>query len=391
MARDKVFMPRFYVDHLQFIKHAGILGAFDLQENINLKIIEEEATPVMNIKALETLLDFNPVNDVLLDYAGTWGQTNLIDERGFIIPTGMDKASDYNGAKWYFGVLNHSLFSSNAKWNLSFGSDLETFDPVANTSEIMNSTSTGLFNGFSLEQLQDLPSSDEKSKFLKFNFLSRDNSRDYYDTRIGALTFGKIYDVPISPDVKLEMSYEYGTKSKETRYGSTIVDSTWWQKPSWSNRPPWELNARVSDSYAYEADPNVNWRKSGRRVYELEFSFMTDDQLLATSGVIDGQTLEGNLHEGDLTEEVLNADGTLSSASVHDTLNPINIKNDNSLYAQLLHKTCGFTLPFLFQPDKSYSKPDGIMIARVDSRRGFSCEQLAPGLWKTKLTIKEVW
>ena len=65
--------------------------------------------------------------------------------------------------------------------------------------------------------------------------------------------------------------------------------------------------------------------------------------------------------------------------------------NDNSFFAQVVHKTMGFHLPFIFQPNSDYCKPDGFMLARVDSRSGFKLSQIAPDLWKCNLVIKEIW
>ena len=38
MARDIPFKPRFFIYHLQFLKHTGIIGAFDSNINDNILV-----------------------------------------------------------------------------------------------------------------------------------------------------------------------------------------------------------------------------------------------------------------------------------------------------------------------------------------------------------------
>ena len=67
----------------------------------------------------------------------------------------------------------------------------------------------------------------------------------------------------------------------------------------------------------------------------------------------------------------------------------INLMADNSMIAQLMHKTCFGYLPFLFRPDSTYSKADAFCIAVLDMKR-FSIRQVAHKLWSVKLRVTEV-
>ena len=65
-------------------------------------------------------------------------------------------------------------------------------------------------------------------------------------------------------------------------------------------------------------------------------------------------------------------------------------RDDNTFFNQVLHKTRGGQLPFLFQPDSNYNNPDGFAICKFDMKE-FKFEQVANGVYKVKLKIREVW
>ena len=101
-------------------------------------------------------------------------------------------------------------------------------------------------------------------------------------------------------------------------------------------------------------------------------------------GFIPRRRIKENLNQVD----VYYTDTDNNIASVHEA--NINIMNDNSIYSQIVHKSMGFQLPFIFQPDTRYSKPDGFMLARVDEK-DFQVEQLMPDLYRIKMKIEEIW
>tara|TARA_R100000278_G_scaffold86191_1_gene65827 strand:+ start:2731 stop:3894 length:1164 start_codon:yes stop_codon:yes gene_type:complete len=386
--RDKVFVPRFYVDHLQFLKHCGILGEI-AETNNNIKVYDNEPIPAIDYNTIHKFLDFNPIDDAILNYASNYGTIFLNEDSvGFTIPTGMNHMHEYTGDDWYIGYLNHNFYHSH-----TYVKPYYTNDPTNNlgqeilTTEVVNKAETSEYNGFSLEKINTFPIDDANCKYMGFNFKSKDDTQLLQDIRLGAISLGKIIDVPFSADLNLTQSYEYGVDVRDSKYGATFTNPRWWQKPAWSGQPAWELNKNNDLDYLSQTNDDIHWRKSGKRVYNLTFSFLDDDTIFPTSGVVDGSTLENNLHVGDTTSSAMQDNG----ADVFDTANPISIKNDKSIYAQLLHKTMGFSLPFIFQPDKTYAKPDGFMLAKVDSRNGLSINQLAPNLWRIKLKIEEIW
>ena len=67
-----------------------------------------------------------------------------------------------------------------------------------------------------------------------------------------------------------------------------------------------------------------------------------------------------------------------------------NILSDYNFFSQVIHKTNGGQLPFIFQPDSSYANPDGFAICKLDMKE-FKFEQVANGVYNIKLKIREVW
>ena len=58
--------------------------------------------------------------------------------------------------------------------------------------------------------------------------------------------------------------------------------------------------------------------------------------------------------------------------------------------SEVIRKTNGGQLPFIFQPDKDNNNPDQFAIAKFDMK-SFKFEQVANGVYNVKLKIREVW
>ena len=80
----------------------------------------------------------------------------------------------------------------------------------------------------------------------------------------------------------------------------------------------------------------------------------------------------------------------VGSSSITGTDDILTLYNDNSIFSQLVQKTAGFSIPFIFQPNKNYARPDGFMYAVID-QNSIEIEQIGVNLFRTSLRIKEVW
>ena len=195
----------------------------------------------------------------------------------------------------------------------------------------------------------------------------------------GSIILGTYYDMPHSPDLKLTMTREMdGVKRIRTKGGTDLVKQQYTGNPDygasfdgWGFAEAWEL--------WFSFPEHQSLSRSGRRVWDLSFSYLQDSDLFPEIS---------NLEEHGTDYD--------SSSSIGKTL-----LDDNSFYSQVIHKTNGGQLPFIFQPDAprlnpltglyegGNSNPDNFAICKFDN--SFSFQQTAPNLYSVKMKIREVW
>tara|TARA_R100000234_G_C4923680_1_gene145319 strand:- start:197 stop:709 length:513 start_codon:yes stop_codon:yes gene_type:complete len=170
------------------------------------------------------------------------------------------------------------------------------------------------------------------------------------------------------------MKREYGgVKTIETRGGSTLTNSFYNGNPMWGDRAAWELTG----GYAYDQEPNnfpSKLARSGRRIWDLSFSFLQDTDVLENVGALYWAEFESS-------GTPLSTDADYSDRT---------ILNHNNFYSQVVHKTNGGQLPFIFQPDNTNNNPDQFAIAKLDMN-SFQFNQTAFNKYTVKLKIREVW
>ena len=143
--------------------------------------------------------------------------------------------------------------------------------------------------------------------------------------------------------------------------------------PLWGNAAPWEL---------YSGDPvNQNLSRSGRRTWDLSWSHLQGDDIFGSNqlmlvkrdaaGYEPIYTTEG--YEGHLV-------GTEAFSG--------NLLTDDNLYSQVIHKTNGGQLPFVFQPDNTNN--NDWAICKFDMK-SFTFTQTANGRYSMRIKIKEIW
>ena len=166
---------------------------------------------------------------------------------------------------------------------------------------------------------------------------------------VGSVVLGLYYDFPTSPDLNLSISYEYdGVTELTSKGGITITNSNYTGAALWGDKGAWELG-----------DANTISR-SGRRVWNISFSYMADDEVFAENSALTNEN-----HPDDFTT-LLRSD-TLQRA---------------------IHFTYGGQLPMIFQPDIDNNKE--FAIARFD-QKSFNFTQTAPNIYSISLKIREIW
>ena len=170
----------------------------------------------------------------------------------------------------------------------------------------------------------------------------------------GSIIVGNYYDMPHSPDLSLSLSYEYdGIQTQQTKGGSTISNASFIKPADWGDSGAWQLGSdEIGRGYS-----NL---RTGRRVWSLSFSYLSDTNLMPTLGV---QRYE------EVGTDVL--DGT-------------------DFFSQVFNRTIAGHIPFIFQPDNTNNEADQFAICRFDMD-SLTYSQIAYNTYNISLQIREVW
>ena len=330
MAYQNVGTPRFYIDHVNYLKS---LGAFAHSGSITAEYRD----------SLYGLKSPSPI-----PHSEGGG--------GFAF-----NSSIINDEINWAGVLGHNLNSLGIRWYLE-GYD-GSYISIDNRASLINSThSQNDLDGFGITIASPTNNPDgfnfsRPPQKIRFYFNS-DGNLGYTPTdnlQIGCLCYGKYYDMPHSPDLNLKMSIEMdGIKTVKTKGGASLTNIKYSKPQDWGSQGAWQLEG------------GTNFR-SGRREWDLSFSYLSDTDIMPLLGV-QNYELDGS-NNPVVTEDIL--DGT-------------------DFFSQVINRTMGGHLPFIFQPDNENSNPDQFAICRFDMD-SFSYDQVAHNVYNVKLKIREVW
>lgn len=348
---QNVGTPRFYVDILQWLKAQG---------GLSLSGAEFEGDNLLD------LIGINPTQSkTLIPEADNTnvGGNDVITFKA-TSPFNLLMPNDKN----FFMVLGHNLSTAGASIYVQEGEGTGGTWTSAAASGLVNYTYGGINStisqdGFSISIGND--AHDIQTNLLRFRLDA--TSTDYNtDIKIGSLLYGTYYDMPHSPDLNLKLFYEYdGVQTIQTKGGATISNATYTKPADWGDGGAWQLGSDES------GNPISNLR-SGRRVWDLSFSYLSDTDLMP---VVAATT---NLGAGDI-ENI-------------DSPNENTLLDGTDFFSQVINKTMGGHLPFIFQADGSATnpKPDQFAIARFDMN-SFSYDQVANNVYNVKIKVREVW
>jgi len=332
MAQN-VGTPRFYVNIYEYLNSLGLIagsgGNLVQGGHINL----------------------NPTEKRL------WTSSNGVNDTGTFI-TGT-QINNFFGEKSFIALLGHNLFTaggyvrvqgfengaSSANYDNTF-----SFSDLVNDSHQTGNTIYSEYDGFTISTFNGNSIGDDKNSIsIRLDATGSSYAVDPY---INSAFLGTYYDMPHSPDLNLKMSIEMdGIKSIQTKGGSTLSNATYTKPADWGEYGAWQLG------------DNQNYR-SGRRVWDLSFSYLSDTDIMPNLGV-------QNYEEGAVTEDILT--GT-------------------DFFSQVWNRTMGGHLPFIFQADGSATdpKPDQFAIARFDMK-SLRLTQTMHRKYNVKLKIRETW
>tara|TARA_R100000781_G_scaffold90102_1_gene55583 strand:+ start:11058 stop:12371 length:1314 start_codon:yes stop_codon:yes gene_type:complete len=292
---------------------------------------------------------------------------------------------------WSGGFNNHSGDpSQDISWGASneSGSISESQIPFTELSGGANPSSpadTISKNGYTVKILRNalgssssLPSAEpyHYSTFVvDFDMYSQvtddGNASQGKDFNIGAITFGKYIDLPVSPDLKVTKSVEFdGVSVQRGLGGGDFVNINNDGSPAWLRGQPWSLSRKDSNN---AGNPILNMKigRNGRRRWDMSFSYISNDDLFYDHK----EPLSfGSMQYNNNDEEW--------------------VFSGRSELQQLWDLTLGGALPFLFTPDKDGEGGDTdeieYCVCRLD-QDSFEARQVAYQTWSVTLSVVEVW
>ena len=342
MAYQNVGTPRFYVSILQWLSSLGKL----IIEDTPVYQLSDSGIPPVYI---------NPTSQAIFQSAEPVVNIALLSKGGAFAALMPEK-------KNFWMVLGHTLTGVRC-----YGRS-EDFSPVADGDLINFNSQTPEYNGFSIGIGND--ATDVSTNRLLVTFANYSTNTPY---KLGSVLYGTYYDMPNTPNLSLKMSREYGsTKESATINGSSVSNTMSSKPPKWGDLGAWEL-----DGILGSGDQAKDVSRSGRKIWGLKFSFMSDGDLWSSNQML-------NRYRTDISDGIDNDDLAVALSFNY------NLLTDDNFFSQVWHKTLGGTLPFIFQPDNSNNNPDQFAICRfVDG--SLKATQSAFNVYDISLSIEEVW
>jgi hypothetical protein len=352
MAYQNIGTPRFFIDWFSYAKAIGI----DIPDS------QYDYTSPIGI---------NPSNIAVAEYLGTPNTMSLF-KFGNNISAIKPKVIPIN----FIAVLGHNYSGRqldphfhNIDDNFNY---IDGFHPTFTDICNWGTSSTKLeptYDGFSIGGISNMFNGTVNNLGVFSLYQgSTYNPNTPYTYKSGSCIVGNYYDMPHSPDLKLTMTREMdGVKRIRTKGGADLVDHRYTKPAMWTDAngvggAAWEL---------YSGTPtNKELSRSGRRVWDLSFSYLQDSDLFPDVSSLSNYETAGYSYGDSVTDNTL--------------------LNEDTFFSQVIHKTQGGKLRFLFQPDKNNNNPDQFAIAKLDMK-SFKFSQVANGVYNVKLKIREVW
>ena len=269
--------PRFYIDWGEYQKSSGTLeiGKSD--------IVDWDNTFISNIEETKELTGLSPEIPIMLP------AQNTLNKFTMTFSSGTQNGYDYESFPNYIAILNHNFATSSVLPILHSSGNGTSSYTLDKGSEIINYNNenypfpnSGDKDGFSITEIANNVN-PSGSKYIQILLMPQNNSAEVdtpylKDIYIGAISFGRFYDMPVSPDLDLSMSIEYdGFTNIKTLSGHTITQanyqgSPWWYDVDGNKVEPWSVGGSTTIS-----------KRNGRRVWKLKFSYMSDKDLFASN------------------------------------------------------------------------------------------------------------
>ena len=276
MSYNSTGTPRFWISTIQWLNSKGLV--LERGDNVSDRLTDENGQAVSR-----NIFNINPVNPNIL-------KTTTDNLSSYHIGFNVNLSSTMKNKNNFSMFLGHS-FKSNIIRDVVI-KDMDQTDGIGvarenyvNGSDNSDSHATA-YNGFSINignnNNQFLSASPPNT--IRFEFQT-DYEQVLNEFKVGSILYGNYYDMPHSVNLDMSMSFEMdGIKTSETLGGSTLVHRNYTQAPMWGNLGAWELGGKDeivgNNVNLRERDLGLQrLRKSGRRVWNLSFSYLQDQDV----------------------------------------------------------------------------------------------------------------
>ena len=340
MAHQSVSQCRFYIDNISWLKSLG-LGFIHEGLPYNTETNNVFGLNVSDVFVLDT---------TLIDRDDGYAALRFHYNNPLEIP--------YN----FYAVLGHKLVSSQQA-NYHEDSGFMLYDEsisqayyLFEDNEVATSINSDIsYDGFSLIAYKNAIS--EKHNFLQYAFYRSGDQVVDGSIQVGKVIAGMYYDMPHSPDMSLTLGYETGTKTIETRGGSSL-SNTMWRPPMWNNLAPWTL---------HDPDSGIpvgqTLAHSSRRTWDLNFSYLSKENTFPKYNALN--------RLADMNETVPDDETLLTS---------------DDFFSQVWNRV-GTALPFIFQPDTDANEFAIVKIAD----KSLKVKQVSNQIYNIKLKLRETF
>ena len=368
MAYQRVGTPIFYVCTLSWLKSIGEL----IYVGNSLDSSPDKETKTMQ------LIGLNPSR---MYFHNLSSPNNENDTIIYKIPNVYSNQAGFQNLSYpqqnWCAILGHNLHSANCSFNGAQEAE-SPWTGLARDSYVnwVNESTVVPYNGWTLTRGNN---ANFESNAIQFRFDARGDADETafgtYSTstlNIGSIGYGNYYKMHNHPDLKITMERQYdGVKSTDTLGGSTLTNSNWNTPSRWGSYRAWGLYKNPTHKLN-----QMKIETSGRRVWNLKFSYIDAENIFPMLSQL--SAYESTSATGEVNTDT-------STWHNDETLN-----RSNNFYSQVIHKTNGGHLPFIFPPDSENKNRDSFAIAKLDMN-SFKFTQSAYNVYDISLKIREVW
>ncbi len=222
MAANQVAKPRIYINALEWLRHTNLIADLDPVFR-TLPVVPKDITTALDIPSY--------ADNLVSDYSN----------HAFMKPNP------------YIACLGNDT-------NVEF---LDSSDSKITFSSGMVNANYGV-SGYGISYLDGLSSTPAKVK-----------------GRVGSVLLGSFFSFPVSPDLRLSISYDFdGIKEVTTKGGSTITNANYTKPSGWGDGVgAWEFGGT-----------SQNLSRVGRRIWKIKFSYLDADKIFSDEVSINDAT-----------------------------------------------------------------------------------------------------